>query len=431
MSTQYTNGVLKRVHIHHWIWALFAVVTLGGLLLLSRQAAALDSQLTGEQRLVTVYDQGEEKTFITNRTTIGSALREQNIAVESADSVEPALSTPLSAKNYTVNIYRARSVIVEDGTVKTQVVTAEQSPKKIVAAIGSALYPEDLTRFDLARNPLSEGGAGLRLTIDRATPFTFSLYGTTVEARSQATTVGDMLREKNVSLGPKDGQSVPNDTPLVAGMTVAVWRDGKQTLTQEEIIPKTIEEIKDADKDYGARDVKSQGSDGKKSVTYEIEMQGGKEISRTVIASVTTVEPVKQTIIIGTRFRGAYTTPSQNETITWNFLIGKGLTREQTAGIMGNLMQEHGFNTTGDGLAQWTGGRKAALLALPDPYSIDTQLNFLWSELSGGYAKVLAQIQASSTVEGAVVAFQNGYERCGICAESKRVQYAYNILASH
>lgn len=68
----------------------------------------------------------------------------------------------------------------------------------------------------------------------------------------------------------------------------------------------------------------------------------------------------------------------------------------------------------------------------PDSYStIQSQLDYLWYELSGPYAKVLAAIQSQTTVEGAVVVFQNQYERCSVCAESMRVQYAYNILASH
>jgi hypothetical protein len=160
-------------------------------------------------------------------------------------------------------------------------------------------------------------------------------------------------------------------------------------------------------------------------------MQGGNEVSRKEIASVTTLEPVNQVVVVGMKFKGAYTSPSENETITWNFLLGQGFTREQTAGIMGNLKQEHGFNTTGDGLAQWTGGRKATLMAMPDPYNIYTQLNFLMQELNGPYAKVRDALKASTTVEQATVIFQDQYERCGICAESKRIQFAYDILASH
>lgn len=428
MSSQYTK-VITSVKPHHKLWGLALLLTLLSLLSLNHIVTAASPTTTSVERLVTVYDQGEEKTFVTNQSTIGSALRREGIAFESVDTVEPSADTTLTDKSYQVNIYRARSVVVNDGLRRIQVLTSEKTPKRIMTAAGLTLYDEDRTDFAVSTNPIADGGAGLQLMVDRATVFTLSLYGKTVESRSQASTVGDMLREKGITLGPNDGQSTPDATPLTAGMTIAVWRDGVQTVTQEEIIPKTVEQIQDPTKDYGTREVRTPGVDGAKNVTYEIEMKGGKEVARRVVASVVTREPVKEVIAIGTRYKGAYTTPSENETISWNFFISKGLSREQTAGIMGNLMQEHKFNTTGDGLAQWTGNRKTALLALPDPYNIYTQLGFLWGELSG--SSILAHIQAQTTVEGAVRVFQNEFERCGICREDLRIQYAYNILASH
>jgi hypothetical protein len=98
---------------------------------------------------------------------------------------------------------------------------------------------------------------------------------------------------------------------------------------------------------------------------------------------------------------------------------------------MGNLQQEHGFKTDGDGIAQWTGGRKANLMARADPYNIYTQLNFMLEELNGPYARANAAIKASSSVEQATVIFQNQYEGCGICMESRRIQFAYEILGRH
>jgi hypothetical protein len=98
---------------------------------------------------------------------------------------------------------------------------------------------------------------------------------------------------------------------------------------------------------------------------------------------------------------------------------------------MGNLMQEHGFQTSGDGLAQWTGGRKAALMAMPNPYNIYTQLDYLMIELNGGYYRVRDAIKASTTLESATIIFQNQFERCGVCREESRINFARNILASH
>jgi hypothetical protein len=214
-------------------------------------------------------------------------------------------------------------------------------------------------------------------------------------------------------------------------MVIQLWKNGKQTITVDEDIAFTTRQVRDANRDRGYKEIQTQGVNGKRTVTYEIEMRNGKEIARTVANTVTTQQPVEQVEIIGAK--GAYTTPTENEQITWDFLTSKGLSREQVAGIMGNLMQEHRFNTTGDGLAQWTGSRQAKLQAMyPDSYTtIQSQLEYLWYELTGPYAKVLTALQGQSSASGAVVVFQNQYERCGVCVESLRIQYAYDILASH
>lgn len=128
----------------------------------------------------------------------------------------------------------------------------------------------------------------------------------------------------------------------------------------------------------------------------------------------------------GTRVASARTVvPSDNEKIVWDFLIAQGFTREQTAGIMGNLQQEHNFQTTGDGLAQWTGSRKTRLLAMPNPYNLETQLNFLVMEMRE------SGITLPSDVVGATRVFQNQFERCGACNEIARIRYAKEILARH
>jgi len=122
-----------------------------------------------------------------------------------------------------------------------------------------------------------------------------------------------------------------------------------------------------------------------------------------------------------------------NETIVWNYLISQGFTREQTAGIMGNLQQEHNFRTDGDGLAQWLGDRKAALYARGGENNLQVQLEFIMYELNSYESAAMAAIQASTTVEQATLAFQNKFERCNpvYCHPNQRINYAYRILGSH
>lgn len=408
-----------------------ATILAGFMYVIAPKAAfADDPSATNSQRLVTIHDNGNEITIVTRALTIADALKEAEVTVSARDIIEPSLSETLVAKSYQVNVFRARPVVVADGSKEIRVMTAEQSPRQIAKTAGVTLYDEDTTQFKRVDSVLDGGGAGVKMIIDRALVFNFTLYGKQFTARTQATTVDELLKEKNITLGSADGVSPSQTTPLTEGMDVKVWRNGKQTITVEEVIVKPIEEVKDTSLDIGIRQVKTGGVDGKKNVTYEIETKDGVEISRTVIASVTTLEPIKEVVTVGAKYKGSYTTPSENQTITWNFLLAQGFSREQTAGIMGNLMQEHGFQTTGDGLAQWTGGRKAALMARPDPYNINTQLQFLMDELNTGYRPAKNAILAATTVDDAVRAFQNLYERCGICVESRRIQYAYNILAS-
>jgi resuscitation-promoting factor RpfB len=403
------------------IGAVFVVVSRVG-------AQALGDSSTG--RLVTVHDRGVQTSVLTDAVTVGDALKQAGVTLNESDAVEPTIDTKLVANEYNVNVYRARPVIVIDGSTKQKVITPYQTGEQIAKSAGISLYAEDTTVLD-RNNDIVSDGAGLRLTIDRSIPFAFNLYGTTSTARTQGMTVGEMLSEKGVILGTSDRVSPIESTALVEGLAVRVWREGKQTITVDEVVSYGIEQIQDGDQYIGYSVVKTPGQPGARSVTYEIVVQDGVEVGRTEIASITTTPAVNEAQIIGAKYRGAYTTPTENEVISWNFFIANGFSRNQTAGIMGNLMQEHRFNTTGDGLAQWTGGRKAALMALPDPYNIYTQLNFLMSELNGGYVGVRDAIKSSSSVEDAVIIFQDRFEKCGICAESNRIQYAYNILASH
>jgi hypothetical protein len=164
-------------------------------------------------------------------------------------------------------------------------------------------------------------------------------------------------------------------------------------------------------------------------VTYVITIQNGQEVSRKEIASLVTKQPVTQVEVIGVK--GKYTTPTENENIAWDFFISQGYSRVQAAGIMGNIMQESHFKTDGDGIAQWTGSRKAELYSMSNPSNIYTQLNFLQHELNTNYASVNNNLRSATSLTQAVQIFQNQFERCGICMEGNRIQYASNILASH
>ena len=330
---------------------------------------------TGDVHFVTIYDQGKKITVKTNAITVSEALSRAHFEVAETDIVEPSLTTLINDGNFHINIYRARPVIISDGAVKKRVETASYDPATIAREAGFSIYDGD---------------------------------------------------EINM---------VTNTNFLEAGISTAyeIKRNGGRSLTEEIAIPFEEEIVKDYTLPVGENVTEQIGEEGLQVKQYKVDFVDGVEVRRELVSDEIVKTPIKRIVREGAR--GAKTngaSAGENEAITWDFLKSQGFSDVQVAGIMGNLMQEHRFQTSdaagGLGIAQWTGGRRNNLLAQPDPYSIDTQLQYLMTELNGGYSSAKNSIMNSTSIESATRAFQNQFERCGICREETRINYAYDIF---
>lgn len=144
----------------------------------------------------------------------------------------------------------------------------------------------------------------------------------------------------------------------------------------------------------------------------------------------------------------------------WNFLVSKGLSPVQAAGVMGNLQAESGFNPkrvqgtktpegdkdnitvdgkTGYGLAQWTDRSRQQNL---DNFAkgkgtitgdLATQLDFLYAESNPGGARSYAWRlqQQQSDVRQATYAWEDNYENPKKAHAEIRVQFAQENLAKY
>ena len=226
-------------------------------------------------------------------------------------------------------------------------------------------------RATIKANDSLQNGIALTVEIERASVINLTLYGRQSVVRTFAPTVADFLKEKNLKLESNDRLSMELGESLSSSQALKIWREGKQVVTVEEAVG----------------------------------------------------------------VKGKYTTPSENEKITWDYLREHGFTPIQTAGIMGNLKQEHRFNTSdtpgGLGIAQWTGDRRDNLMSWANYDNIYVQLDFLMFELNNSYPTVLNGIKNSNSLVEVVQIFQNQFERCDICRESTRIGYARDILATH
>jgi uncharacterized protein YabE (DUF348 family) len=278
------------------------------------------------RRLITVYDRGTTSVFLSGEKTIGEALDAQNIELDARDSVEPSVDQELIAADYRVNIYRARPVVVEDGAIRVKKISPYQTADQIAKDVGISIYDGDVATL----RPLNDfvtDGAGLQLTISRATPIILDLYGKKTEIRTQGKTVGEMLKEKNIVLGVNGRTSVPQDTPITAGMEVRVWREGKQTVSIDQEIPVTNLIVYDVDRPIGYRVTQSEGAPGVRSISYQIEVKDGVEISRVEIANIVTLKAVDQVEVIGLRNDGGGLTKAKGAQY---FVDSKGVSHRET-----------------------------------------------------------------------------------------------------
>jgi len=298
--------------------AAISFVGLGG-------ANSATAQESGK-RLITVYDRGTTRVFTSDEKTLGDALKSQNIELDTRDTVEPSLSEELVASDYKVNIYRSRPVVVVDGSIRLKTISPYQTAEQIVKDVGMTIHEEDTTTL----RPLTDfvnDGAGLQLTIMRAIPIVLDLYGKKTEVRTQGKTVGDMLKEKKIRLGVNGRTSVPLDTLITAGLQVRVWREGKQTVSIDQEIPAANQIVYDADRPLGYRAVQTKGTPGVRSITYELEIKDGAEISRVEIANIVTRSATNQIEVIGIQNNGSGLTKSKGAQY---FVDSKGVSHRET-----------------------------------------------------------------------------------------------------
>ncbi len=251
-----------------------------------------------DARVVIVSYDKKQQIVPTRAGTVKELLERLAITVEEGDVVEPAQDTEIVEDNFRVNVYRARPVtVIDEGRAKLAF-SAATTPRSIAAQAGVEVYPEDKIENKPVENVLAEGIAQ-KVVIDRAVLVNFNLYGTAASTRTHATTVEQLLAEKNIQLAEGDNVNPIASTNLTPGMQVFVTRSGTQIASVEEAIDPERQVIEDKSLSFGTTVVRQQGSAGKRLVTYQIDTVNGQEVGRKPIQSVVIVEPVTQIVARG------------------------------------------------------------------------------------------------------------------------------------
>lgn len=291
------TGLFRCRNLRGWFYRLLVTVWLAAAIVLvitlSPAKAESDYSAQSSERLVTVYDRGREKSVVTSANDVRSALKAADVDIDEArDVVEPDLDNQLSGRNYRITVYRGRIVTVVDGASSRQVVTTEYAPEKIAQAAGVSLYKEDNVSFASTENLLINGPS----------------------------------------------------------LVMKIKRAPQRTVTEDVAVDFPIEQIKDAGKPVGYKEVKKAGKKGKKRVSYLSEMKDGREVSRKIIAQTELSPPQKQVEVIGMKPKN----PLTKDKGAHIFIDSKGVAHRETyydlpMNIVISACGGGGYTVRGDG----------------------------------------------------------------------------------
>ena len=114
-----------------------------------------------------------------------------------------------------------------------------------------------------------------------------------------------------------------------------------------------IREVRSTDQPVGFRQIQTPGKPGKKQVIYELNLQNGVEVSRKVIQSVVSEQPIEQVEIVGTKSSGNPLTKSKGVNM---FVDSKGVTHRETyydllmSAVMKNCGAGGAYSVRADGV---------------------------------------------------------------------------------
>lgn len=252
-----------------------------------------------DAKVVILYVDHKTRVLPTRKQMVGDFLNSQNVKINDGDVVEPGIDTKIEEDNFRVNVYRAAPVVVYDGASKITGLSAARTPRSMAEQTGVSLYPEDIVTAEPSSDFLKDGSIGNKIVISRSVPASLNLYGSQLNVRTHATTVGGLLEEKHIVLGADDEVTPSLGTSLTAETQVFVTRRGSMVVTEVEDIAQEVQTVQDNSLSFGTIVVRQEGSIGKKSVTYQIDYTNGVETGRHVIQEVVIVQPVTKIVARG------------------------------------------------------------------------------------------------------------------------------------
>jgi uncharacterized protein YabE (DUF348 family) len=326
--------------------------TIVGLLII---VGALAAGYRATLKPVTLVVDGQVRRLLTHQDTVGALLMDANLSLHPKDIVAPRPHTSLG-RGETVQVRRAQpvQVVVDDrkidlhthattinGVLDEAGVTLEPhdeltiegefpkgnpEPARILieravpftlhengqastlyttaSTVGEALRQSDLTLYlaDHIRPSMGEQlSAGMHVYVQRSNPITVQVDGRTLRTRTHREFVGDVLADLGLVLNGQDYVTPTHDNRLQPGDTLQVVRVSERFLIQQEPIPFESKWEPDPDLEIDNQRLLQEGSPGVRERRIRVRYENGHEVSRTIEGNYVAIPPQDKVMGYGTK----------------------------------------------------------------------------------------------------------------------------------
>ncbi|ALS80170.1 ubiquitin-like domain-containing protein [Planococcus kocurii] len=289
----------------------------------------------GTKNTVTVTANGEKEEVRTHAETVGAFLKEQDIKTGEHDFVSHSAETVIN-KDMAVEWDAAEQYAVTVDGKSTSAWTTKNTVSEILETAKI-----ELTKHDKVTPALDEQvNEDTKISVEKAYEVTIQDGVEEKKVWSTSTTVANLLKENQVTLGKLDRVESEMDELVLPNSEVKVVRVEKLTDVVEGSVKYAVETKKDETLLKGSEKIVQKGKNGVVKKTYEVVKENGKEVKRDLKTEKVVTEPTKQVTAVGTKTmvasvsRGTQqkTTPvQQKQQVTPQKAVAKTASTEKAA----------------------------------------------------------------------------------------------------
>ncbi|SES23109.1 Uncharacterized conserved protein YabE, contains G5 and tandem DUF348 domains [Gracilibacillus ureilyticus] len=277
----------KLLNNKDFVYALTLLVIIGSISYLFYELSKAE---------VTVVQEGEEITVRTHANTVEDVLGELAIEVQKHDDLSHNLKDTITSE-MTIEHTVAKEITVTEGDTQQTYYTTANTVGAFIEESGIEISEHDQVSLSLEEQISDQ----TTLNIEKAFQVTINDAGKEQTIWTVGGTVENLLTQNEIDLSELD-RVKPAQTQNVDGETVIdITRVEKVTDIVEEEVDFAVVKQSDADLEKGKEEVVTDGEKGMVEKHYEVVLENGKEVSRTLIDEEVIKESKEKVVAVGTK----------------------------------------------------------------------------------------------------------------------------------